>query len=194
MDITDEIAYSTADLDDGVEAMILTREQVREGLPVFARLHAEVERLYPEAVPKLQFNETLKRVLDRLVSDLIAHSRALIASSGVQSAEAVRHHARSLIGFSPQVEDEQRQIRAFLYRNVYFSEELQPEKEMAEQVISELFEFFMKSPEELPTSYQEKTQQEPRYRIVCDYIAGMTDNFVLEQHRHFCTAPRRARV
>ena len=194
MDLTDEIAYSTADLDDGVEAMILTRQQVREGVPVFARVHAEVEQLYPEAVAKLQFNETLKRVLDRLVSDLIAHSRALIASSGVQSVETVRHHARPLIGFSPQVEEEQREIRAFLYQNLYFSEELQPEKEMAEQVISELFEFFMKSPEELPASYQEKTHQEPRYRIVCDYIAGMTDNFVLEQHRRFCAAPRRARV
>lgn len=188
MDLTDEIAYSTADLDDGVEAMILTREQVREGIPVFASLHEEIERLYPHAAEKLQFNEALKRLVDRLVSDLIAYSRAAIVSSNVQSADAVRRYPSPLIAFSPQVEQEQQQIRAFLYQNLYFSEELQPEKEMAEQLISELFEFFIKSPEELPGGYQEKMRQEPRYRIVCDYIAGMTDNFVMEQHQRFCGA------
>ena len=71
IDLTDEIAYSTADLDDGVEARILTREQVRASVPVFARLYMEVERRYPAAAEKLKFNEALKRVLDTLVSDLI---------------------------------------------------------------------------------------------------------------------------
>jgi len=170
--------------------MIFTRAQVREGVPVFARLHGEVQRLYPEASEKLQFNETLKRVLDRLVTDLIANSRTRIATSGVRSVEDVRHHPRPLVGVSPKVLEEQRELRAFLYQNLYFSAELQPEKEMAEQVISELFEFYMRSPEELPASHREKTQRQPRYRIVCDYIAGMTDNFVLDQHRNLCPAPR----
>src|SRR5258707_3587852 len=142
IDLTDEIAYSTADLDDGVEAMILTREQVREGVPVFARLHSEVEQLYPNAPEKLQFNEALKRVLDRLVSDLITSSRERIAAAGVQSADAVRQLPRRLPAFSPQVDEERRQLREFLYQNVYFSAELRPDKEQAEQVVSELFEFF----------------------------------------------------
>src|SRR5690349_22898406 len=72
IDLTDEIAYSTADLDDGVEAHILTLEQLRIGLPAFAVLFAEVEHRYPNAADKLKFNETLKRLVDRLVSDLIA--------------------------------------------------------------------------------------------------------------------------
>jgi dGTPase len=188
IDLTDEIAYGTADLDDGVEAMILTREQVREGVPVFARLHEEVQRLYPEAAEKLQFNEVLKRVLDRLVSDLIVNSRKLIQESGAQSAQAVRAYPRRLLAFSQPVEEERRQLRQFLYQNLYFSEELRPEKDQAEQVITEIFDFFMRAPEELPPSYQEKMQHEALYRIVCDYIAGMTDNFVLDQHRRFCGA------
>jgi dGTPase len=192
IDLTDEIAYSTADLDDGVEAMILAREQVRKGIPVFARLHSDVEQLYPNAPEKLKFNEALKRVLDRLVSDLIANSRKLINHSGVQSVEAVRRFPRILFGFSPEVAQEQRQIRDFLFRNVYFSRELQPEKEQAEQIISELFEFFLKFPEELPASHQEKMRLEPLYRIVCDYLAGMTDSYITEQHRRLCTAARRA--
>lgn len=192
IDLTDEIAYSTADLDDGVEAMILTRAQVREGVPVFARLHAEMEQLYAHASDKLKFNEALKRVLDRLVSDLIANTRRLVHNAGAGSVEAVRSFPRNLCGFSEEVAQEQREIRDFLFRNLYFSSELRPEKEQAEQIISELFRFFLRFPDELPASYQEKIQQEPLYRIVCDYIAGMTDSYIIEQHRRLCSAARRA--
>ncbi|HEY6307568.1 MAG TPA: deoxyguanosinetriphosphate triphosphohydrolase [Candidatus Angelobacter sp.] len=192
MDFTDEIAYSTADLDDGVEAMILTREQVREGVPVFARLHADVERLYPGAPEKLKFNEALKRVLDRLVSDLIANSRQLISASGAGSVGAVRHFPRILVGFSADVAQEQRQIREFLFQNVYYSPQLRPEKDQAEEIISHLFQYFLKFPDELPASYQEKIRHEPLYRIVCDYIAGMTDSYITEQHHRFCSPASRA--
>jgi dGTPase len=187
IDLTDEIAYSIADLDDGVEARILTREQVREGVPVFAHLYEEVERRYPAAQEKLKFYETLKRVLDRLVTDLITHTRGVISASGVQQVEDVRRFSRRLFAFSPAVDAERLQIKEFLYRNVYFSPVLERDKRQAEQVISELFAFFMKSPRELPESYQDKMRQEPLHRIVCDYVAGMTDSYILEQHRKFCS-------
>jgi dGTPase len=194
IDFTDEIAYSTADLDDGVEARILTREQVRKNVPVFARLHAEVGQRYPTATEKLNFNETLKRVLDRLVSDLIAHGRKVIRDAGVQSVEEVRRFPRRLFAFSPEVDEERRQIKEFLYQNVYFSPVLQPDKKQAEQVIADLFGFFMKAPRELPVSYQEKTRLEPLHRIVCDYLAGMTDSYILEQHRRFCGVKKKIGV
>jgi dGTPase len=194
IDLTDEIAYNTADLDDGVEARILTPEQVRHEVPVFARLHAEVEQLYPNASEKLRFNETLKRVLDRLVSDLIAHGGRRITDSGVRSEDEVRRFPRRLLAFSPEVEEERRQIKEFLYQNVYDSQALQADHKQAELVISDLFEFFMNSPEELPDSYQEKMQHEQLYRIVCDYIAGMTDSYILEQHRRFCPGRKRISV
>ncbi len=194
IDLTDEIAYSTADLDDAVEARILTREEVRQGVPVFARLYTEVAQRYPAAAEKLKFYETLKRVLDRLVSDLIAHSRSLIGEAGVQSVEAVRHFPRRLIAFSPEIDQERREIKDFLYAQVYFSPGLQADKRQAEQVIADLFHFFIKSPRELPASYQEKTRQEPLHRVVCDYVAGMTDNYILEQHRRFFAAKKKISV
>ncbi len=194
IDFTDEIAYSTADLDDGVEAKILTREQVRESVPLFAQLHAEVEQRYPAAAEKLLFNETLKRVLDRLVSDLITHSRKLISDAGVKSVEEVRRLPQRLIGFSPQVDEERKQIKEFLYENVYYSPAQQRDKQQAERVIQEMFLFFMKFPRELPASYQEKTRSEPLHRIVCDYVAGMTDSYIFEQHRRFCGAKKRIGV
>ena len=185
IDFTDEIAYSTADLDDGVEAKILTREQARENVPLFARLHAEVQQRYPGTAEKLLFNETLKRVLDRLVSDLITHSRKLIAEAGVDSVEAVRRLPHRLIAFSPQVDEERKQIKEFLYQSVYYSPAQQRDKQQAEQVIAEMFAFFTKFPRELPATYQEKTRSEPLHRIVCDYVAGMTDTYILEQHKRF---------
>jgi dGTPase len=129
-----------------------------------------------------------------LVSDLIRSSAALIDGAGVESVAAVRRHPRRLLAFSPPVEAERLQLREFLYQNLYYSPKLRPDKEQAEQVISELFEFFLRSPRDLPASYQEKLEQEPLYRIVCDYIAGMTDNFVLEQHRRHCATPKGAIV
>ncbi len=194
IDLTDEIAYNTADLDDGIEAKILTLDQLRQEIPVFTGLYAEVENLYPNAPEKLRFNETLKRVLDRLVSGLISHSGKLITDSGVKSDDEVRRFPRRLFAFSPAVEEERRQIKAFLYQNVYESQALQADHKQAEQVISDLFEFFMNSPEELPDSYQEKMQHEQLYRIVCDYIAGMTDSYILEQHRRFCPERKRIKV
>ncbi len=194
IDLTDEIAYSTADLDDGVEALILTREQVREGVPLFASVAGEVERLHPNAPEKLKFNEALKRVLDRLVSDAISHTRKQVANAGVNSAGEVRQFPKRLVAFSPEMDRERRQIKQFLYENLYDSSVLRADKEQGEQVIADLFAFFMASPDDLPESYQAKAQQEPLYRVVCDYLAGMTDNYVQEQHRRFCAGSRQLRV
>jgi len=151
-----------------------------------------VEERYPNASDKLKFNETLKRVMDYLVSDLIAATRQQLKDNAIGSVELVRRHPRRLAGFSPEVEEDRRQIKSFLYHNLYYSPALQGDKKQSEQIVAELFYFFMKSPEELPSSYQEKMQQEPLHRIVCAYIAGMTDNYIQKQHQRFC--PDRKRV
>lgn len=194
IDLTDEIAYDTADLDDGLEARILTLEQIRAGVPVFARFYEEIERRYPNASEKLQFNEILKRVLDRMVSDLIATTTNRLSAADACSVDAVRQHPQRLASFSQEVEVERREIKAFLYENLYYSSVLKADKTKAKQVVAELFAFFMKTPEKLPVSYQEKMQHEPLHRIVCDYIAGMTDNYIQDQHRRFCVERKRVSV
>ena len=98
----------------------------------------------------------------------------------------IRACPKRLVGLSPQIESERRQTKEFLYQNLYFSPALEPEKDDAERVITELFDLWMQHPEKLPTSYQEKAEAEPLARIVCDYIAGMTDNFIYEQYERYC--------
>src|SRR5271154_7157843 len=108
IDWTDEIAYNTADLDDGYEAHLLSLEQIREGVPVFERFYREVETLYPAAPAKLKFNEALKRVLNRFADDLITNTQARVRQAGVNSVDDVRAHAERLAAFSPSVDAERK--------------------------------------------------------------------------------------
>src|SRR5580765_226414 len=186
IDLADEIAYNTADLDDGYESHLLSLEEIREGVPIFERFYGPVKQLYPEASEKLQFNETLKRVLNRLVDDLIRNTQKRVTEAGVQSVEDVRLHPHRLATFSPAVDAERKQNKDFLYENLYFSPSLADEKDDAEQVISELFSYWTAHPESLPHQYQEKAREEGLPRVICDYIAGMTDHFIYEQYeKHF---------
>jgi dGTPase len=186
IDITDELAYNTADLDDGCEAHLLTLGQIVEGVPLFTRLFDQVNKVYPDAPKKLQFNEVVRRMLDRWVGDLIENTREQVQASGVRSLADIRACPHRLAGLSPAIEAERRQTKQFLHDNLYFSPALEPEKEAAERIITDLFELWMAHPEKLPRNYQEKGESEPLVRVVCDYIAGMTDPFIYEQYGKWC--------
>jgi len=192
IDITDELAYNTADLDDGYEAHLLTLEQIKGGVPLFARLFGEIELVYPDAPKKLQFNEVLRRMLDRWVGDLIENTRAAVEKLAAARGGActtlndIRGCPHRLARLSQEIEAERRQTKDFLHQNVYFSQTLEPEKEAAERIISDLFELWMTHPEKLPRNYQEKAGVEPLARVVCDYVAGMTDPYIYEQYEKHC--------
>ena len=186
IDLADEIAYNTADLDDGYEARLLTLEQIRAGIPVFEHLYRETGQRYPSAIEKLKFNEALKRTLDRMVGDLINSTQEQIKAAGIRTLGDVRACSQRLVTLSPAVEQERGEAKEFLYHNLYFSAALDPEKKDAERVIRELFTFWMEEPGNLPSSYREKAEQDPLPRVVCDYIAGMTDNFIHEQYEKYC--------
>jgi len=224
IDITDELAYNTADLDDGYEAKLLTLNQIIEGVPLFAQIFHEIEQRYPDAQKKLQFNEVLRRMLDRWVGDLIENTRTQVATMNTTSAaerrenraqgvsrgsgqddqapagrknagegaratpalDDIRARPHRLAGLSPAIEAERLQTKEFLHRNLYFTPALEPEKEAAERIITDLFELWMAHPERLPGNYREKAESEPLARVVCDYIAGMTDPYIYEQYEKHC--------
>ena len=185
IDLADEIAYNTADLDDGYEARLLSLEQIRSGVPVFESFLREADTKYATAIEKLRFNEALKRMLNYFADDLIRNTRQRLLAAGIKTLEDVRRYAARLVSFSTQAEAERRMAKRFLYANLYFSPALQSEKEDAERVITELFAFWMATPAALPASYQEKARIENPAQVVCDYIAGMTDNFIYEQYQKY---------
>jgi len=185
IDLADEIAYNTADLDDGFEAHLITLPMIRKNLPVFEAFFREVEALYPNTPEKLKFNEALKRVLNRFVTGLIEGTNANLQQANIQSADDVRRHPQRLVVFPKGIDVDRLACKKFLHTNLYFSKALEPEKEEAELVIRELFAHWIRRPSDLPTAYREKTKEEPLPRVICDYIAGMTDHFILEQHKKF---------
>jgi len=190
IDLADEIAYQTADLDDGAEARILTVEDVRGGVPVFEMFYRQAEARHLDALPKLKFNEAVRGVLNLLVTDLIENTEARVRAAGIKSLEDVRRYPERLVAFSAQVERQRDLLRQFLYDRLYFSPDLKAEKDTAERTVGELFDYLTNRPQALPTSYQEKTRHEPLPRVVCDYIAGMTDNFIQQQHLLLCGVAR----
>src|SRR3954462_1773036 len=185
IDLTDEIAYLTADLDDGLESEIITLADIRAGSGLFERFYQEAERLYPDASEKLKFNETLKRVLNALAGDLIQATRARIAAAKVDSLDDVRNAPSRVAAFSEGLEMERGELKKFLYERLYYSPELKTDKDRSKKVIGEMFAFWMQHPEKLPHSYQDEAKNSLP-QTVCDYIAGMTDNFINEQYRVNC--------
>ena len=168
IDLTDEIAYSTADLDDGYEARLLTVEQIAESVDLFRRHYHDARSRYPNAAEKLVFNEALKSIFDGFVGDLIANTAQRAKAAAVHSVEEVRRHPERLAAFSPAVEGERRQLKEFLYENLYYSPALSAEKEDAERITGELFAHWMEEPSDLPRNYREKAAQEPLPRVISD--------------------------
>src|SRR6202167_3358381 len=189
IDLTDEIAYNTADLDDGYEAHLLTIEQIADSVDSFARHYREAEQTYPNAAAKLKFNEALKGELNRLAGDLITNTQTRLKQAAIETLDDVRRHKERLAAFSPEVEAERKQIKDFLYENLYYSASLATEKDDAERIVTELFDFWIKNPSALPRYYEEKAELESLPRVVCDYIAGMTDHFIIEQYENYCGNP-----
>jgi len=185
IDLVDEIAYNVADLDDGVESGILSIDTIRGHLPSFERVWTDVESRFPDALPKLKFSECLRRILDRMVSDLIHASGHRIRAVRVNRSSDVRVYPQRLLGFSAELDAERRETKAFLHAYLYDSPVLSADRARLEDLISELFRFWLAHPEELPQSYQEQLPEEKPERIVCDYIAGMTDNFILREYERF---------
>ena len=122
-------------------------------------------------------------MLNHLVTDLIENTRRRLHAADVQTLADVRRHPERLVAFSRATDDERVQAKQFLSRNLYHSESLQPQKADGEKIVNDLFGYWMEDPSGLPLSYQHQMETETRARIICDYIAGMTDNYILDVHR-----------
>jgi dGTPase len=182
IDFVDEIAYNTADLDDGYEAHVLDIEMIGSEVPLFARFYEEVERSHPQGLEKLKFNEAAKSVLDHLATGLIENTRSVVAASGLQSVEDVRHAPRRLAGFSASLAAENAVLKKFLLARLYDNSAIVGDRERSVEALAQLFDFYLEHPNAMPYAYAELAQRAPKHRVVCDYIAGMTDHFLLRQH------------
>ena len=182
IDLVDEIAYLTADLDDGVESGLLTIADIRQQVPLFESCYAKVESMHAGTEEKYLFHEALQWMQNVLADDLVAGTEAAVSRSGASTLENVRRHATRLACFTPETEAQRLHEKAYLYRQLYNCPELTAEHDKAEEVIKTLFHSWIESPEELPSGYVEEIEAEGLARVIADYIAGMTDSFILQQY------------
>ena len=182
IDLVDEIAYNTADLDDGFEARLLDFDQLRAEVPIFEGAYRALDERHPDAPRKLKFNEALKRILDHFATDLIENTRRRVNESGVQTVDDVRHQQKRLAGLSSEAARQNARLKQFLSSRVYSHVTISEDRDRSVAALDALFHFFLEQPEKLPGHYAQMTQVQPRHRIVCDYIAGMTDHFLLRQY------------
>jgi dGTPase len=178
IDLADEIAYLTADLDDGLESGILKFDQVREDVPLFRRFDDEVLRKYPQARPKIRITEALRRILNALVTDLMHEIRTQVAALGATTLDEIRPAPCRLAVLSASMEAERATAKAFLYANFYNSPGMEESHQHAAEVVEELFAAIMADPSLLPEDHQAQIPSEGLARTVADYIAGMTDSYI----------------
>jgi len=189
MNSVDEIAYNCADLDDGFEARLLQMDMLRDELPFFADIYDEVDRGHPEGRTKVKIGETIKRLLDYLATDLIEQTQERVSASGAKDTEDIRRLPKRLAGFSSSVAKSNNELKRFLYRRLYDHPTIVEERDRSVNALEQLFRYYLAHPESMPEYYFELAAREPRHRVVCDYIAGMTDHFLLRQHRELVGIP-----
>lgn len=182
IDLADEIAYLTADFDDGFEAEILKLDHARAGVRLFEQFYVPMREKYSQAAEKLVFNEALKRMLNALVSDLIAETTRRVEHANATTLEAIRHASERLAAFSPAMEELRMEAKRYLYAHLYHAPELRREHEEPDEIIRTLFRTWVEQPELLPASMEAEIAAEGAPRVVADYIAGMTDPYILGQY------------
>jgi len=175
IDLADEIAYNTADLDDGYSAGLFTMDGIGSAVPQYAELCDTVRGQFPAAEERVRFHEALRLLIDGLVSGLIAGTRE--AAAEVAGYEAVRTQASRLARIEPAAQATNLALKRFLHARVYSSEALVAERERSVQAIGELFQLYLAHPDRLPPPYSAQAGSEAHHRVICGYIAGMTDGF-----------------
>lgn len=182
IDLCDEIAYNNHDLDDGLESKLLDLDDLNQNVSVFGELFRQIREQHPEAPVKMLINATIIRLINCLVTDLITHTSDTLQKDSIHSLQDVRTAPHGLVSFSKKVREQNRELKAYLFSNLYRHHHVQRMKHKATRILEALFHVYQEDPALLPHRYQEKMKVEGRERIICDYIAGMTDRFAIDEY------------
>jgi dGTPase len=180
-DIADEITYYSHDLDDAVDFEILNADQLHE-TTVWRNSHAFVTERYPDAREPELHKLIIRNIIDVAVRDVVEASGAAISRAGVQSTDDVRQHCEPLISYGEELRDANGELRRFLYKNVYYHPRVAEVNRRACEMLRVVFEAYINEPTLLGDAAAKRIESEGLHRTVCDYIAGMTDRYLMEEH------------
>jgi len=179
-DLADEITYYSHDLDDAIDFEILKTEQL-EDVAIWRRSHESVSARYPDVHEPELHKLIIGAIIDAQVRDVVTTSAAAIAKSGVRSADEVRRQEASLICYSDERKAANQELRRFLYKNVYYHPRVAEVNRQACEMLRAVFEAYVENPAQLGDMAAKRIETEGLHRTVCDYVAGMTDRYLMEE-------------
>ncbi len=183
--LSDDIAYNNHDIDDGLRSGILKIEQLMD-LPLVGQVFRRCRERYPDISENILIHEAVREMIGLMVADVLEESRRRLEESGADSPDAVRSLDQPVVAFSDGMTESLAAVRRFLYANMYLHYKVKRMKEKGKMVVRDLFSAFLSDPMLLPTELQREANgagAEATARVVCDYIAGMTDRYAIEEHR-----------
>ncbi|MGQ2991781.1 MAG: deoxyguanosinetriphosphate triphosphohydrolase [Brevundimonas sp.] len=183
--IADDIAYNNHDVDDGVQSGLLSLEELSE-VPLIGPVLAGVRRDWPHLDARMIRLEAVRRMIGVMVEDVLAETERRLAEAKVQSVQDVRAAKRSMVAFSPAMLAELGGLRRFLFERMYRHYRVNRIRSQARRILAEMFDLVVAEPDILPPEWAARARTDDpvrRGRAVCDYIAGMTDRFAIEEHR-----------
>lgn len=172
IDLADEVAYNTADLDDAFEAGLVNPERIADSVPAYAEILDTVETQFPGATERERFLESVRQLVDDLVSGLLEGTVAAARKADLPDAESVRRHPVRVAQFSSEARGTSAQLKRFLFESVYSSDALERDRKDSGERLTRMFAYLMQHPEKVPMA-----AAKPLHRAVCDFIAGMTDRY-----------------
>jgi dGTPase len=184
VDIADEIAYDNHDLDDGLASGLIHPKEL-EGIPLWKKVSRLVKERYPQLSEKLEHSQVIRALIDIEVTDLIKNSENKLKKFRIKSPRQVREFPERIISFSKEVDLSRGPLRKFLIKNLYHHYRVVRMAKKAYRFIRDLFEAYIENSEQLPESHAARLEQEDVHSVVCDYIAGMTDRYALDEYKKF---------
>ena len=180
--LADEIAYYSHDLDDGLDAGLLSEAKLRRDVQLWDGAARQTKREHGELPDECRRYFIIRCLIDDHVRDVVETSEAIIADAGVKSVDEVRLHPKPLIRYSVARRKLNLELRKYLYRNLYYSDAVHEPHVRATKMLEELFHHVLKHPESCDGEVQNWARKSGWPRAVCDYLAGMTDRFAMAEH------------
>jgi dGTPase len=181
--LADEITYYSHDLDDGLDSGLLSEKQLNRGVRIWHQAARTVEGEYGQLPDESRRYFIIRCITDLQVKDVVTTTEKLIGAAGVARSDDVRLQPRSLVQHSPERRKLNLELRAFLYKNLYYNPVVHEPNVRAVRMLEELFQFYRKHPKEIGEQARKRARKVGRARAICDYLAGMTDRYVILEHQ-----------
>jgi len=184
VDIADEIAYDNHDLDDGINSGLIKHSQL-SGIGLWKQTSQEVKRRFHAVVSDMATYQIVRALINKQVTDLVSETEKNIKQYKIKSIKDVRRLPHKVVSFSKQMQESRKPLRELLVKNLYQHYRVIRMANKAYRFMRELFKVYLEKPEQLPPSAQAYLKKEETHRVICDYIAGMTDRFALDEYKKF---------